>query len=138
MAGMRRLHGMPIHTIQTCHKSATIGARSGMVGRRYPPIAANQRTETMITQANGAVVDMTPEQMMAEIARLAAQNDRLRQSNQRKLTLKVSEKGALSLYGMGRFPVTLYREQWERLLGAEAEIREFIADHSDKLRLKGE
>lgn len=79
---------------------------------------------------------MTAEQMQAEIARLMAANAALKASATRKLSLKVTEKGGLSLYGMGRFPVTLYRGQWERLLGAKDEITAFIAEHSDKLSVK--
>jgi hypothetical protein len=53
------------------------------------------------------------------------------------LRLKVSEKGALSVYGMGRFPVTLYKEQWKRLLDAGAEIRAFLQEHDGELKSKG-
>ena len=52
------------------------------------------------------------------------------------MSLKVSEKGALSVYGMGRFPVTLYREQWEKLLGMSDEIRKFIEENDSKLKKK--
>ena len=54
----------------------------------------------------------------------------------RRLSLKVSEKGALSVYGMGKFPVTLYRQQWERLLNASGEITDFIEANSDRLTMK--
>ncbi len=50
--------------------------------------------------------------------------------------LKVSEKGALSVYGLGRFPVTLYREQWEKLLGMSDQIRQFIQDNDQQLKKK--
>ncbi len=50
--------------------------------------------------------------------------------------MKVSEKGALSVYGLGRFPVTLYREQWEKLLGMSEEIRRFIQDNDSNLKKK--
>jgi len=50
--------------------------------------------------------------------------------------LKVSEKGALSVYGLGRFPVTLYREQWEKLLGMSEDIRTFIQAHDSDLKKK--
>ena len=52
------------------------------------------------------------------------------------MSLRVSEKGALSVYGLGRFPVTLYREQWDKLLGMADEIRQFIYDHDDELKKK--
>jgi hypothetical protein len=50
--------------------------------------------------------------------------------------LKVSEKGGLSVYGMGRFPITLYREQWEKLLSMADEIRTFILENADRLKKK--
>ena len=53
-----------------------------------------------------------------------------------QMSLKVSEKGALSVYGLGRFPVTLYREQWEKLLGMGDEIRTFISQHDSELKKK--
>lgn len=52
------------------------------------------------------------------------------------VSLKVSEKGAVSVYGLGRFPVTLYREQWEKLLALSDQIKTFIADNKDKLKTK--
>ena len=52
------------------------------------------------------------------------------------MSLKVSEKGALSVYGLGRFPVTLYREQWEKLLGLADDIRSFIQAHDSELKKK--
>lgn len=84
--------------------------------------------------------DMTQstESLMAEIARLKGENAALVRATTTSLKLKVSEKGALSIYGMGRFPVTLYREQWERLLSMADAIRQFIADNSDDLKRKGE
>ena len=58
------------------------------------------------------------------------------QANPRKLSMKVSDKGALSVYGLGRFPVTLYRGQWERLITAQAEISAFIEANADRLTVK--
>lgn len=58
------------------------------------------------------------------------------QSNPRKLSMKVSDKGALSVYGLGRFPVTLYRGQWERLLGAKDEVLAFIEANAATLTVK--
>lgn len=72
---------------------------------------------------------MTREELEAMVARFQA-------SSQRKLTLKVSEKGAVSLYGMGRFPVTLYGTQWERLLDNAVVIREFLKDNANLLSVK--
>ncbi|MHB1813548.1 MAG: hypothetical protein ACYCUE_01740 [Steroidobacteraceae bacterium] len=71
-----------------------------------------------------------------ELQRLRAENERLKQSGRGKLAMKVSEKGALSVYGMGRFPVTLYKEQWLRLLAAAEDIKAFIEANLDNLKTK--
>ncbi len=76
------------------------------------------------------------EDLQAELARLRAENENLRKAGRGKSTLKVSEKGALSVYGMGRFPVTLYKEQWLRLLEMADEIRAFIAANQASLKSK--
>ena len=79
----------------------------------------------------------TPEEMQAEIDKLRAENSALKKPATRgQLSLRVSEKGALSVYGLGRFPVTLYREQWEKLLGLADEIRQFIQDNDSELKKK--
>lgn len=79
----------------------------------------------------------TEEQMQAEIERLRAENEALKKPPSRgQLSLRVSEKGALSVYGLGRFPVTLYREQWEKLLGMTDEIRRFIQENDSLLKKK--
>jgi hypothetical protein len=75
----------------------------------------------------------TEEEMQAEIERLRAENETLKRPRG-QMSLKVSEKGGLSVYGLGRFPVTLYREQWEKLLGMADEIRRFIADNDQLLK----
>jgi hypothetical protein len=73
----------------------------------------------------------------AELERLRAENERLKRTQSRGVTLKVSEKGGVSVYGMGRFPVTLYKEQWTKLLDMADEIRDFIRDHESELKAKG-
>jgi hypothetical protein len=78
----------------------------------------------------------TPEEMQAEIERLRAENESLKKPARGQLSLRVSEKGALSVYGMGRFPVTLYREQWEKLLGMSDQIQQFIKDNDHLLKKK--
>jgi hypothetical protein len=75
------------------------------------------------------------EELKAEIERLRAENENLKRPRG-QMSLKVSEKGALSVYGLGRFPVTLYREQWEKLLGMTDEIRSFIAENDHLLKKK--
>jgi hypothetical protein len=78
----------------------------------------------------------TEEEMRAEIERLRAENESLKKPARGQIGLKVSEKGALSVYGMGRFPVTLYREQWEKLLAMSDQIREFIQENDHLLKKK--
>lgn len=76
--------------------------------------------------------------LKAEIERLKAENEALKTKKGAKgtLSMKVSEKGALSVYGMGRFPVTLYKEQWLKLLGIAEDIKKFIEENDDKLKTK--
>jgi hypothetical protein len=77
------------------------------------------------------------EELRSEIERLRAENESLKKKPIRgQVSMKVSEKGGLSVYGLGRFPVTLYREQWEKLLGMADEIQKFIADNSETLKRK--
>ena len=71
-----------------------------------------------------------------ELERLRAENQALKKSAAQGLKLKVSEKGGLSVYGLGRFPVTLYKEQWQKLLGLADEIRAFIEVNDGELKSK--
>ena len=79
---------------------------------------------------------MSDEELKAELERLRSENEALKKGEASGLRMKVSEKGAVSIYGMGRFPVTLYKEQWLRLLNMSDEIRKFIADNEAKLKIK--
>jgi hypothetical protein len=79
---------------------------------------------------------MPEEDLQAELDRLRAENDRLKNKTVRGLSLKVSEKGAVSLYGIGRFPVTLYKEQWLKVLGIKDEIETFLQDNANLLKTK--
>jgi hypothetical protein len=79
---------------------------------------------------------MSDEDLKAEIERLRAENDKLKNKGGRGLSLKVSEKGGVSLYGVGRFPVTLYKEQWRRILGMATEIEAFIEENESALKSK--
>ena len=79
---------------------------------------------------------MSDEDLRAELERLKAENERLKSSRGRATGLKVSEKGGLSVYGLGRFPVTLYKEQWTKLLAMADEIRDFIKEHDAELKAK--
>lgn len=76
------------------------------------------------------------EQMRAELEKLRAENDALKKTKEKGLTLKIGEKGGLSVYGLGRFPVTLYKEQWLKLLAMTDEIRAFIEANSHRLKTK--
>ena len=78
----------------------------------------------------------TAEELQAEIERLRAENDALKKPVRGQLSYKVSEKGAVSVYGMGRFPVTLYQEQWIKLLAGADAIREFIQANDHLLKKK--
>jgi hypothetical protein len=77
-----------------------------------------------------------PDDLQAELERLRAENEALKKSGRSKPSMKVSEKGALSVYGMGRFPVTLYKEQWLRLLAMADDIRAFIETNNERLKAK--
>jgi hypothetical protein len=79
---------------------------------------------------------MSDEAMQAELERLKAENAALKARGSRGVSLKVSEKGGVSVYGLGRFPVTLYKEQWTKLLELAGEIRAFIAEHEAELKAK--
>ena len=79
---------------------------------------------------------MSDEDLKAELEHLRAENASLKDKSQRAVYLKVSEKGGLSLYGLGRFPVTLYKEQWDKLLDMADEIRAFLREHDRELKSK--
>ena len=83
---------------------------------------------------------MSDTDLKAELERLKKENEELKQGKRRggSLHLKVSQKGAVSLYGMGRFPVTLYKEQWLRMLDFSEEIRKFISENENLLKAKGD
>lgn len=76
------------------------------------------------------------EKMKAELEKLRAENEALKKTKEKGLSMKIGEKGGLSVYGLGRFPVTLYKEQWLRLLAMTDEIRAFIQANGDKLKTK--
>jgi hypothetical protein len=79
---------------------------------------------------------MSDEELKAELARLRTENAALKKGTSSGIRLKVSEKGAVSVYGMGRFPVTLYKEQWLKLLEMSDDIRAFIATNEAQLKAK--
>ena len=89
-----------------------------------PALAAPSTLDAMATE----------DELRAELERLKAENESLRNRRSGALSMKVSEKGGLSVYGLGRFPVTLYQEQWLKLLDLSDEIRGFIRDHQPELK----
>lgn len=84
----------------------------------------------------GGTQTMADEDLRAELERLRAENEALKSGGPRRASLKVSEKGGVSVYGLGRFPVTLYKEQWTRLLDMSDEIRAFIRENESRLKSK--
>ncbi len=78
----------------------------------------------------------TEEEMKAELERLKAENAALKARGSKGVSMKVSEKGGVSVYGLGRFPVTLYQEQWLKLLDLADDIRQFIKEHEGQLKKK--
>jgi hypothetical protein len=79
---------------------------------------------------------MSEDDLKAELERLRNENASLKRGATTSIRMKVSEKGAVSIYGMGRFPVTLYKEQWLKLLDMSSEIRNFIAENDAHLKTK--
>jgi hypothetical protein len=79
---------------------------------------------------------MSAEELKAELERLRNENAVLKKDASSSIRMKVSEKGAVSIYGMGRFPVTLYKEQWLKLLDMSDDIRAFITANEAQLKSK--
>jgi hypothetical protein len=79
---------------------------------------------------------MSDDNLTAELERLRNENAALKRGASVGIRMKVSDKGAVSIYGMGRFPVTLYKEQWLKLLNMSDEIRAFIAANETQLKSK--
>ena len=78
----------------------------------------------------------THEEMQAELERLRAENDTLKTKQSREMRLQVSQKGAVSLYGIRRFPITFYADEWDIILGMADEVRTFISQHDTELKRK--
>ncbi len=79
----------------------------------------------------------TEAELKSELERLRAENEALKTRGSKGVSMKVSEKGGVSVYGLGRFPVTLYQEQWLKLLDLTEDIRAFIREHESALKKKG-
>ena len=105
------------------------------------PAECNEEQDTRSStissvEARTGEIEMNEAEMKAELERLRAENAQLKTKEKGGITLKVSDKGAVSLYGMGRFPVTLYKEQWLRILAAAPDIEKFIQENESKLKTK--
>jgi hypothetical protein len=79
---------------------------------------------------------MADEDLRSELERLRKENESLKKGAAKGVSLKVSEKGGVSVYGLGRFPITLYKEQWAKLLDMAEDIRAFIVTHDKELKTK--
>lgn len=81
---------------------------------------------------------MSDDDLKAELEKLKAENAKLKKGSgvKKEISFKVSQKGAVSVYGMGRFPVTLYKEQWNRLLAKKEELLSFIEENDADLKTK--
>jgi hypothetical protein len=92
------------------------------------PNSTGQRS----AQGNGVDIQT----LMAQLQALQAENERLKAAKARAVTMKVSEKGAVSIYGMGRFPMTAYASQWQKVLDMADDIRAFIETNKASLAWK--
>ncbi len=92
----------------------------------------------VLKESECAMAGANEQQLREELERLRNENEALKSKKGRggEITFKVSQKGAVSVYGMGRFPVTLYKEQWERLLDRVDDLRKFIAANESELKVK--
>jgi hypothetical protein len=81
---------------------------------------------------------MVDDELRKELEKLRSENEALKRSSSRGLSMRVSEKGAVSVYGLGRFPVTLYKEQWTRLLDMADDIQAFIKQNEGQLKTKAQ
>src|SRR5262245_58740785 len=109
------------------------GSRDARASRRA---ICSDRCVTVRKRAGGTRMTQSDDEMRRELERLKAENEALKAKERRGVRLQVSEKGGVSLYGMRRFPVTFYKEEWERILGMAEEIRAFIAEHASELKTK--
>lgn len=96
------------------------------------------KKNTPVQPTNVEIVSQENNELLAEIERIKAENAALKAGLARRhqLSMKVSEKGGVSVYGLGRFPVTLYGEQWEKLLDFSDTIRKFLVDNAKHLSHK--
>ena len=93
-----------------------------------------RKLEEELERLEGVSGEMTEQEMKKEMERLQGENEALKKRKSKELTFKVGQKGGVSLYGLGRFPVTLYKSQWLLLLDAAEKIKEFIENHDQELK----
>jgi hypothetical protein len=103
--------------------------------KRFVAIVCERRV-VMIKSRQRKGNAMSDDDIKAELERLRSENAALKKGTSDSIRMKVSEKGGVSVYGMGRFPVTLYKEQWLKLLNMSDEIRAFIAENEARLKAK--
>src|SRR5712672_638603 len=104
--------------------------------RRLPDGDAgrSQSENALIPNTREAMTEPTYEELKAKLSQLEKEVETKKRSGD--LIFKVGEKGGVSVYGLGRFPVTLYYEQWQRLLGASEDLKNFLEENKSKLKLK--
>ena len=90
--------------------------------------------EEELERLEGASGSNSDGDMQSELERLRAENEALKKTKSNSITFKVGQKGGMSMYGLGRFPVTLYKSQWLILLDATDKIREFLKSHDHELK----
>ena len=90
--------------------------------------------EEELERLEGASGSNSDGDMQSELERLRAENEALKKTKSNSITFKVGQKGGMSMYGLGRFPVTLYKSQWLILLDATDKIKEFLKDHEHELK----
>jgi hypothetical protein len=98
-----------------------------------PPPGARQSAPTAMLSCQFMAEQ---EDLKEELERLRAENEALKRPAKGQLSIRVSEKGGVSVYGLGRFPVTLYKEQWAKLLASAEQIATFIKENDHLLKKK--
>ena len=121
------------HSGAAGHPPADAGAALPTQARRSLGAPTNDRHIPYLLKPNHTMSD---EDLRAELERLRKENESLKKGASKGVSFKVSEKGAVSVYGMGRFPVTLYKEQWIKLLAMKDELLKFIQENDSRLKVK--
>src|SRR6266567_4895510 len=125
----------PPSTASSCPRPQLPATCSKEFARRNPDQVDEDRG-TMTADMNSETTMSTEDELKAELERLKAENASLKARGSKGVSMKVSEKGGVSVYGLGRFPVTFYQEQWLKLLDLADDIRAFIKEHESQLKKK--